>query len=279
MVRKGKLLKGRFDMHTHTTASDGAFTPAELVRRAYKLGLSGLAITDHDTLDGLDEAGDAIALLNMQLIAGVELSCEADIAGEPREVHILGYFVEKPGQELFDKLTELQAHRLRRGRIILSRLADLGMPLPDLAAEYTQSGSLGRGLIGRKMVEAGYAADTDEAFEKWLGKGKPAYEPRMKLPVADGVDLLHRNGALAVLAHPIQIGDDKAIKQLALLGLDGMEVSHPDHDPSAERRYRGMARTYNLAVTGGSDCHIGGLGSHTATQQELDALLARYPWR
>lgn len=271
------MLNGRYDLHTHTTASDGAFAPAELVRQAYALGLAGLAITDHDTLAGLDEAGDAIEPLNMRLIAGVELSCEMAMESEaPREVHILGYFIAKPGAELQAKLAELQAHRLRRGKIMLQRLADLGMPLPDLAAAYAAGGSLGRGLIGRKLVEAGYAADTDEAFARWLSPGRPAYEPRQKLGAAEAIGLLHRNGAVAVLAHPIQIGDDRFIPHLAAAGLDGLEVSHPDQDRAAELRYRGLARLLGLAATGGSDCHTGGLGGHTADGQELARLLACY---
>lgn len=270
------MLKGRFDMHTHTTASDGAFTPGELVRMAYGLGLGGVAITDHDTLSGLDEAGAAIELLNMRLIAGVELSCEVTVDGRATEAHILGYFVEKPGDELYARLAELQAHRLRRGQQILQRLADMGMPMPDLAAAYSDGGSLGRGLIGRKLAEAGYAADTDEAFDRWLSPGRPAYVPRLKLAVDEAVRLLHNNGAVAVLAHPIQLGNDAVIPAIVAAGIDGIEVSHPDHTPADEARYRKMAADYGLAVSGGSDHHTEGLGSHTADEAELAALLARY---
>ncbi len=272
------MLKGRFDMHTHTTASDGVFTPAGLVHMAYELGLSGLAITDHDTLHGLDEAGDAIAALNMRLLPGVELSCEYAFSGGPaREVHMLGYFIEKPGEELYARLAELQAYRWRRGQKILDILAALGMDIRgDWTAAYAENGSLGRGLIGRKLVEAGYAADTDEAFDRWLSPGKPACVPRLKLAAAEAIELLHRNGAVAVLAHPVQIGDDRLIKPLAEAGLDGMECSHPDHNTAQEQHYRNMARELKLAVSGGSDCHTGELGSHTATEQELAVLLGRY---
>lgn len=290
-------MHGRFDMHIHTTASDGALAPAEVVRRAYELGLSGLAITDHDTLAGLDEAGEAIEMLDMRLISGVELSCEllwpesdknsSDKIAESGaaesnkiEVHILGYFVEKPGSELLERLAELQEHRLRRGSEMLRRLAAMGVELPDLAAEYQNGGSLGRGLIGRKLVEAGYAADVDEAFERWLSPGKSVFVPRMKLPVAEGVGLLHRNGAVAVLAHPIQLGCDAAIPAIVAAGIDGIEVSHPDHAPEDERRYRAIAAEYGLAVTGGSDYHADTSGDvlagHSATEAELMKLLVRY---
>lgn len=271
------MLRGRFDLHTHTTASDGVFTPAELVHQAYELGLSGLAITDHDTLLGLDEAGDAIAPLNMRLIPGVELSCRAALpGGEPHEAHILGYFVKKPGDELMTRLAELQRFRLGRGKLMLERLAGLGMPLPDLAAAYSGGGSLGRGLIARAMVEAGYARDTGEAFDKWLAPGRPAYEPNRRLEAAEGIGLLHRNGAVAVLAHPVQLADDRLIPLIAAAGVDGLECAHPDHDAALERHYRAMAQSLGLAATGGSDCHAGGLGSHTADAAELDELFFRY---
>lgn len=268
-------------MHTHSTASDGALRPAELVARAYALGLGGLGITDHDTLDGLDEAGDAVELLNMQLLSGVELSCELARGDEtPVEVHILGYFVQKPGVELLARLRELQQHRLHRGQEILRRLAALGMPLDGLAGDYRNGGSLGRGLIGRKMVEAGYAADIDEAFAKWLSPGRAAYVPRMKLDVAEGVRLLHQNGAVAVLAHPIQLGDDALIPEIVAAGIDGIEVSHTDQSPADELRYRELAGRCGLAVSGGSDYHSdiqdGVLGAHTASAAELAELLARY---
>lgn len=274
------MLKGRFDMHTHTTASDGVLSPRELVKRAYSLGLSGVAVTDHDTLSGLDEAGKAVELLNMRLVAGVELSCElADEAGAV-EVHILGYFVEKPGEELLAKLKELQQHRLNRGNRILRKLADLGMELPDLAKSYQAGGSLGRGLIGRKLVEAGYAKNTDEAFEKWLSPGCAAYVPRMKLAVDEAVNLLHQNGAVAVLAHPIQLGNDEVIPKIVAAGIDGIEVSHTDHSSEDEERYRRIAEKFSLAVTGGSDFHADlagdALGSHTAGEAELQVLFGQY---
>lgn len=274
------MLNGRYDMHTHTTASDGALKPAELVERAYALGLSGVAICDHDTLDGLDEAGDAVEMLNMRLIPGVELSCELARDGGTVEVHILGYFIEKAGEELMARLHDLQQHRLQRGQKILAKLAELGMPLDDLAAEYQNGGSLGRGLIGRKLVEAGYAADTDEAFDKWLSPGRAAYVPRYKLAVAEAVELLHHDGAVAVLAHPIQLGGDEVIPQIVAAGIDGIEVAHTDHSAEDEQRYRELAAKFGLAVSGGSDFHsdlqAGELGGHTADEAELAALLARY---
>ncbi len=266
----------RYDLHNHTTASDGAFTPTELVRQAVEIGLSGLAITDHDTLDGLSEAAEAAKKLHITVIFGVELSCEAKIDGRECEVHILGLGVDPLRGELPQRLREMQTHRWQRGTKILAKLAELGMSLgEDWLPDYAAHGSLGRGLIARKLVEAGYAADNDEVFARWLSPGMPAYVPRLKLSADEAVRLLHENGALAVLAHPVQVGDDRIIPMLAAAGVDAMECSHPDHDGQAEQHYRRLAAEYNLAVSGGSDCHTGGLGGHFATEAELAELWYR----
>ena len=265
-----------YDLHNHTTASDGAFTPTELVRQAAEIGLGGLAITDHDTFDGLSEAAEAAKKLPISVIFGVELSCEAEIDGRAHEVHILGLGVDPLRGELPQRLQEMQAHRRQRGAKILAKLAELGMPLgEDWLADYAEQGSLGRGLIARKLVEAGYAADNDEVFARWLSPGRPAYVPRLKLSAEEAVRLLHENGALAVLAHPVQVGDDRIISMLAAAGVDAMECVHPDHDGQTEQHYRRLAAEYGLAVSGGSDCHTGGLGGHFATGAELAELWYR----
>jgi predicted metal-dependent phosphoesterase TrpH len=269
----------RFDMHVHTTASDGAYTPAEIVRQAAALGLTGLAITDHDTLDGLGEAAEEAKRLGLRLIFGVELSCEQavpDVNGEPHEVHMLGYFLDPDKQAFSRRLRELQAHRRVRAEKILARLAECGMPLDGVfLAAYAEEGSAGRGLIGRKLVEAGYVRSVDEAFERWLGVGCPAYVPRMKLTAVEAVQLLHENGGVAVMAHPVQSGDDRLIPLLAAVGLDGLECCHPDHDEALTEHYRQLASELDLVMTGGSDCHVGGLGAYTANEAEIAALLER----
>lgn len=269
----------RFDMHVHTTASDGAYAPAEIVRQAAALGLSGLAITDHDTIDGLGEAAEQARRLRLRLIFGVELSCEQAVSetdGEPHEVHMLGYFLDPDEQNFARRLRALQAHRRVRAEKILARLAECGMPLDrDFLTAYADEGSAGRGLIGRKLVEAGYVRSVDEAFERWLGVGCPAYVPRMKLTAADAVRLVHENGGVAVMAHPVQSGDDRLIPLLAAIGLDGLECRHPDHDAELTKHYLAVADELGLAVTGGSDCHVGGLGGYTASGEEVAELMAR----
>lgn len=268
----------RFDMHVHTTASDGVFTPAEIVRQAAEAGLGGLAITDHDTYDGLMAAAGAVRQTGLTLIFGVELSCElAPAPGEAvREVHMLGYFYDPAKRELGNMLRCLQQQRRLRAVRILQALADAGMPLDQaFLLDYADAGAPGRGLIARKLVEAGYVRDTEEAFTKWLGRGCPAYVPRWRLNAGEAVRLLHRSGGVAVMAHPIQAGDDRLVGLLAAAGLDGLECCHPDHDAALRQHYLGMAQDLGLAVTGGSDCHDGRLGSHTADGAEVLELLRR----
>lgn len=267
-----------YDLHNHTTASDGVYSPAELVRLAAKLGLRGLAITDHDTLDGLAEAAEEARRQQISLIFGVELSCEETIDNEAHKVHMLGLFLDLQEPGLCRFLQEAQRQRLRRGQLILEKLAALGMPLDEdgeLIRSYANHGSISRGLLGRKLAEAGYAADTDEAFDRWLGVGKPAYVPRVKLAAVDGIRLAHQAGGLAVMAHPIQSGDDRLIGRLAAAGLDGLECCHPDQPGELEQHYRRLAAEYGLAVSGGSDCHTKGLGEYGLSRREFLALLDR----
>lgn len=269
-----------FDLHNHTTASDGVYSPAELVRLAAELGLQGLAITDHDTLDGLSEAAAEAQRRHISLIFGVELSCaQSAAAGEKaHKVHLLGLFVDLQAPELNRFLREEQIKRFQRGKLMLAKLAELGMPLDEdgeMLQAYATRGAIGRGLIGRKLVEAGFAADTNEAFERWVGVGKPAYVPRQKVTAVEAIGLVHRAGGLAVIAHPVQSEDDRLIGLLAAAGLDGLECCHPDQPEELEQHYRRLAAEYKLAVSGGSDCHTGGLGEFGISRGELLALLGR----
>ena len=268
----------RFDMHVHTTASDGTAAPAGIVRQAAEIGLGGLAITDHDTYDGLWEASVAARQTGLTLIYGVELSCElACAAGEPvREVHMLGYFYDPLVKELGTMLRYLQQQRRVRAVSILRALADVGMPLDDaFLRNYADTGAPGRGLIARKLAEAGYVRDSSEAFAHWLGHGCPAYVPRRRLNAVEAVRLLHRAGGVAVMAHPVQAGDDRLVGLLAQAGLDGLECRHPDHDEALCRHYLALADEFGLAVSGGSDHHHSGLGEHTAGGAEVLELLRR----
>ena len=236
-VRSDEFLQGRFDMHVHTTTSDGLWSPTDIVRLAKERGLSGLAITDHDTLDGLAEAAEAAEKMGIKLIFGVELSTEVTEADEPYEVHMLGYF---PGLELPDapqllaRLREQQQSRRGRGLKMVEKLAELGMPLDTgFLQEYAENGSVGRGLIARKMLEAGYVQTREEVFSKWLGQGCPAYVPHQRLQPMEALRLVQASGGMAVMAHPAQAAHDELVPQLAAAGLNGLECRHPDQPAGA----------------------------------------------
>lgn len=279
-VQSSDFLQGRFDMHVHTTASDGIWSPTEIVRLAKERGLTGLAVTDHDTLDGLAEAAAAARELGVRLIFGVELSCEVAEPGhdEGYEVHMLGYFpgTELPeAPELLARLLELQKSRRKRCWKMIEKLEELSMPLDRaFLQKYAENGSIGRGLIARKMLEAGYAQSHDEVFDKWLGQGCPAYVPHQRLQPLEALRLVQAAGGVAVMAHPVQAGHDEIIPDLAAAGLSGLECRHPDQ-PAGELQthYLGLAADLGLAVSAGSDCHDGGLGDFTISGAELLKLL------
>lgn len=275
---KEDLRRQRFDMHVHTTASDGVFSPTEIVAQARALGLAGLAITDHDTLDGLTEAAQAAQAMGLHLIFGVELNCSLDESKLTKGVHVLGYYLDPREPQLRLKLQQLQEHRRLRGQKMLALLEQLGMPLDvEILNAYAETGSVGRGMIARKLVEAGYVQDTKEAFAKWLDVGKPAYVPRLHVSVSEAVQLIHQAGGVAVLAHPAQYHNDELPRLLAPCGLDGMECRHPDQPEEVQPGYLQLAAELGLAVTGGSDCHTEGLGDYTMNGEEMQELLRRRP--
>lgn len=280
-VRSADFLHGRFDMHVHTTASDGIWSPSEIVRRAKECGLTGLAISDHDTLDGLAEAAAAARELGVRLIYGVEMSTDVQAGPDEDsayEVHMLGYFPgpELPGAALAERLREQQRHRWQRGLKMMAKLAELGMPLDDsFLQDYANGGSIGRGLLARKVVEAGYATEREEVFTKWLGIGRPAYVSHHPFTPFEALELIHAAGGTAVMAHPVQAGHDEIVSKLAAAGLDGLECRHPDQPAGAlQQHYLQMAAGLHLAVSGGSDCHDGGLGDYTISGAELLELFA-----
>lgn len=245
----------RIDLHLHSTASDGRCTPAELVDRAARASLTLLAVTDHDTTAAIDEVRQLAAGRGIDAITGIEITA----LDEGRDLHILGYFFD-PGHETLDRfLTAQRAARVDRAHAIGDRLAGLGMPidLGPLVARATADSrrSIGRPLIARAMVDAGYVRDTQEAFDRWLGAGCPAFVPRSGAPAPAVIDIIHEAGGLASLAHPGKLRREPPVAQLADAGLDAIEVFHPDHDAGLVDRYTGVARRLGLLVTGGSDFH------------------------
>lgn len=246
------------DLHTHTTFSDGSLTPAQLVEAAAAMGLSAVAVTDHDTVDGLPEALAAGERLGIEVVPGVEINLEHDRV----TMDMLGYFLAgRPSDELKAELAELRAYRDERNARMLERLAELGMPLdPDDLASAAENGAVGRPHIGEAMVRRGYAASIGEAFDLYLRRGAPAWVDRRRLALGTALRLLRASGGLPVLAHPGIIRTDAAglariVRDAARAGLAGIECYYPLHDEATVAACLGLAARYGLVATGGSDFH------------------------
>jgi predicted metal-dependent phosphoesterase TrpH len=240
------------DLHLHTFFSDGTFTPEELVQRASGLGFAAIALTDHDTVEGCDRAAAACAAVNMEFIAGTELTAEhADT-----EVHILAYFVDTRNQMLLTRIAEFQSVRQNRIREMVAALNKLGIPLQaESVFALANCKSPGRPHVARAMVKEKLIGNLDEAFERYLKKGRPAWVPKTKMSALESVELIHQAGGLAVMAHPGLNRTDEIIPALVDAGLDGIECFHTKHSTVMAERYLEIAEKYHLLVTGGSDCH------------------------
>jgi len=259
------------DLHLHTTASDGAFAPAELVRMAHEAGLDCIAITDHDSTDGVAAAQEAGLTLGVRVIAGIEFNT----MWHGQSVHILGYFVDTEHPELQAVIARQRDGRLYRGQKIVEKLAAINLPLvwEDILAD-ADGGAVGRPHIAKAMLAQGYVSDANEAFDRYLGHGKPAYVDQPKLTPSEAVALLHRAGAAAGLAHPYnvegadQVDLDVLVPELANAGLDAIETYYTDYSRKQRNAIREIATRFNLIPTGGSDFHGGGILS----QAELGAI-------
>jgi predicted metal-dependent phosphoesterase TrpH len=240
------------DLHLHTQFSDGTFTPEELVLRAQKQGLACIALTDHDTVEGCERAAAACAAVNMEFISGSELTAEH----EDTEVHVLGYFLDTKNQVLLKRIGEFQAVRQNRINEMCAALNKQGIPLKAEAVfALANCKSPGRPHVARALVKEKLISNLDEAFERYLKKGRPAWVPKTKMSALESVELIHQAGGLAVMAHPGLNRTDEIIPDLVAAGLDGIECFHTKHSTVMSERYLEIAEKYNLLVTGGSDCH------------------------
>ena len=243
-----------YDLHVHTTASDGLLTPPEVIDLAVKIGLTGVAITDHDTLNGLEPAREYIRLnnINLDLVPGIEINTDVEIG----EVHILGYYIDPADQRLRSRLEGIKGFRRERAMGMIERLAQMGFPITAEAVEGWAKGDLiGRPHIAMALKEKGYVESIKEAFDKYIAQGRPAYVPRYKFPPAEAIALIHQAGGIAVLAHPGLIKDAKTVTEIIALGINGLEVYYPEHNGTQIKYYKQVAERHGLAVTGGSDFH------------------------
>jgi len=264
------------DLHLHTTASDGALSPPELVEKARSAGLFTISITDHDTTAGCDAALDAARAAGIDLIPGIEVSAVAD----GRDVHILGYFIDTASGSLRAFLDRQRDERLRRVREMGDRLAALGcrIDVAPILESAARGRSVGRPQIASALLDAGYVGSRDEAFDRFLEFGGPAYVARRGASPAEVVAVIHGAGGIASLAHPGVLRRDELMAPLAAAGLDALEAVHSDHDAAAEARYRACARDLSLLVSGGSDFHgevqhrVTRFGAISISEEELAAL-------
>ena len=266
------------DLHTHTTASDGLDSPARLVELATEQGISILGVTDHDTVGGIAEAQTAGEAHNVQIVPGVEFS----VRSRRGQTHILGYGIDPSNAELTSELASLRASRAERGSEIVRRLSGLGIRLDSEAIEREREGkSAGRPHIARALIVAGHADSIDDAFNRYLAVGRPAFVPRRTVSAERAIDIILQAGGIAVLAHPYSVAELAArLPGWVEAGLAGLEAHYGAYNKDQRSALADLASSYNLLVTGGSDYHgepdnrKRALGSVSWPNRDLDTFLA-----
>ncbi|MDY7034335.1 MAG: PHP domain-containing protein [Thermodesulfobacteriota bacterium] len=246
------------DFHVHTKASDGTMTPVEVVEYAQKKGLEAIAITDHDTVDGIREALERGREIGLDVLPGLEISAECPYG----TMHLLGYCVDTESSFLKEKLKFLQKVRLERNLTILKKLSDRGIDLDyDKVVDLADGGQIGRLHFSRIMMMEGYTATSREAFHTYLKKGAPTYVDKFRFQPEEVIGLILDCKGIPVLAHPCTLGDltqgvlKNVVERLVALGLQGIEIYYPDHRDDQIALYKKLADTYGLLITGGSDFH------------------------
>lgn len=243
------------DLHSHTTASDGQHTAAELMELAKAAGVTALAVTDHDTVAGLMDAEREASARGIRLVPGIEISAVL----HNREIHILGHFVDRANNELLNYGLKLKDERRSRMELMVSKVKDLGFPIRmedvlRIAGEGNKN--LGRPHLGRWFVERGYCLDLHEAFDRFLGDGKAAYVDRFRVTSAEAIRLIHVAGGTATIAHPgVNKVEKFELEKLKAEGLDGVEVMHSDQQPEIRQKYLAICEELDLIPTAGSDFH------------------------
>jgi len=241
------------DLHSHTTASDGQYSPTALIQLASKAGITHLAVTDHDTVGGLAEAATAAQQVGLTLIPGIEISAFID----SKEIHVLGHFISPQDPALASFESRARQERFERMKKMVGKLNDLGFPISmQQVLTVAEGAQLGRPHLARVLVDLNYCATLKEAFDRFLATGKPAFVDRLRLPSEKAIELIQNAGGAATLAHPATSKvTDPELEALANAGLSGLEVFRVDHSPSQRTRYLELAHELNLVPTAGSDFH------------------------
>ena len=281
------MFEDSIDLHTHTTHSDGSSSPQELILLASRKRARAVAITDHDTTSAIADARSAAGRMGIEFVPGIEISAEFS----PGTMHILGYFIDEASPELAQKLDQLKQARERRNPQIADKLRSLGFDISyEEVAALADNKVVGRPHFARVMIQKGYVATIQEAFDRFLKKDAAAYVPKTRLSPADSIALIHGAGGVAVLAHPYQLNlrsyeeVDRLCGELGEAGLDGVEAVYSRHSPEERAKYSEIAAHHKLLVTGGSDYHgsykpdieiVTGLGDLKVSYSLLEALKAR----
>jgi predicted metal-dependent phosphoesterase TrpH len=243
------------DLHTHTTASDGRCSPAELVSRAKAAGVGVLSVTDHDTVAACDDVSAACEPAGIAFVPGIEITAVQDGV----DVHVLGYFFDRRSTALHTFLAQQRRRRVDRVREMIDRLAAHGVHLdadailrPGLDDD---TKAVGRPWVARALVAGGHVADVSEAFDRWLSRGRPAFLPRLAAPPAEVFDRIHDANGIASVAHPGLLARDEWLPDFARAGVDAFEAYHTEHDADQTAHYLALAARHGVLVSGGSDFH------------------------
>lgn len=241
------------DLHVHTHYSDGTDSPQRVIELAKQAGLSAIAITDHDILNGHSEAAEAAQAAGLELIPGLEMSA----SDSGREVHMLGFFIEASHAGFQQRLAEQRTRRVARIHEMIARLGQLGLTITpeEVFSQANHQGAIGRPHVAQALLKRGYVSTTKEAFDRYIGNNAPAYIAGSPLNPKIAIRAIREAGGIPVLAHPIYLKDDTLIEPLVPHGLVGLEVYHSGHPPEAVGRYEQLAERLGLLKTGGSDYH------------------------
>ncbi len=252
------MAAGYVDLHLHTTASDGVVKPSEIVKYAKSKGLQAIAITDHDTIEGLEEGLSEGERIGFEVIPGIEISADHS----PGSMHLLGYFLGIHHPLLIEKLRFLQKARAERNPKIVEKLNRLGIKVTyEEVVEASGGGQVGRPHFAQVLLDKGYVKSFQEAFDRFLKKGAPAYTDKFRFKATEAIHFIIESGGVAAIAHPNTLGIngtselESLIRQLVKDGLKGIEVFYPEHSPSDVAQYKSLAEKYGLIMTGGTDYH------------------------